>query len=45
MMDNDPKHTSGYAAEWMNENAVNWRKIPAESPDLKSQPYRTFGMN
>ena len=34
MMDNDPKHTSGYAAEWMSENAVNWWKTPAESPDL-----------
>ena len=34
MMDNDPKHISGYAAEWMSENAVNWWKTPAESPDL-----------
>ena len=23
MMDNDPKHTSGYAADWMRENGVN----------------------
>ena len=34
MMDNDPKHTSGYAADWMRENSVNWWKTPAESPDL-----------
>ena len=34
MMDNDPKHTSGYAADWMRENGVNWWKTPAESPDL-----------
>jgi transposase len=31
MMDNDPKHTSGYAAEWMRRNSVNWWKTP---PDL-----------
>ena len=34
MMDNNPKHTSGYAADWMRENGVNWWKTPAESPDL-----------
>ena len=34
MMDNDPKHTSGYAADWMRENSENWWKTPAESPDL-----------
>ena len=34
MMDNDPKHTSGYAADWMRENSVNWWKTPPESPDL-----------
>ena len=34
MMDNDPKHTSGYAAEWIRGNSVNWWKTPAESPDL-----------
>ena len=34
MMDNDPKHTSGYAADWMTNNSVNWWKTPPESPDL-----------
>ena len=34
MQDNDPKHTSGYAAEYMREHGVNWWKTPAESPDL-----------
>ena len=34
MMDNNPKHTSGYAADWTRENDVNWWKTPAESPDL-----------
>ena len=34
MMDNDPKHTSGYAAEWMRRNSINWWKTPAESPVL-----------
>ena len=33
MMD-DPKHTSGYAADWMRENSVNWWKTLAESTDL-----------
>ena len=32
MMDNDPKHTSGYVAEWMRRNFINWWKTPAESP-------------
>ena len=41
MMDNDPKHTSGYATDWIRDNSVNWWKTPAEFPDLK----RTFGMN
>ena len=36
MMDNDLKHTSGYAADWMRENGVNWCKIPAKSPDLRT---------
>ena len=26
--------TSGYAADWMKENGVNWSKTPVESPDL-----------
>lgn len=34
MQDNDPKHTSGYAGEWMKDHGVNWWKTPAESPDL-----------
>ena len=34
MQDNDPKHTSLYAKEWIDENGVNWWKTPAESPDL-----------
>lgn len=34
MQDNDPIHTSGYAAEWLRTNGVNWWKTPAESPDL-----------
>ena len=34
MMDNDSKHTSGSAADWMKENSVNRWKTPAESPDL-----------
>ena len=24
MMDNDPKHSSGYAADCMRDNSVNW---------------------
>ena len=32
--DNDPKHTSRFAKEFLAENAVNWWKTPAESPDL-----------
>ena len=34
MQDNDPKHTSLYAKEWIDDNEVNWWKTPAESPDL-----------
>ena len=34
MQDNDPKHTSRYADQWMKDNDVNWWKTPAESPDL-----------
>ena len=34
MQDNDPKHVSVYAREWMEENQVNWWKTPPESPDL-----------
>lgn len=34
MQDNDPKHTSRYAQWWYEDNAVNWWKTPASSPDL-----------
>lgn len=34
MQDNDPKHTSGYAQQFLIDNRVNWWKTPAESPDL-----------
>ena len=34
MMDNDPKHTSRYAAAWMNAYGINWWRTPAESPDI-----------
>ena len=36
MQDNDPKHTSGYTADWMKDKSINWWRTPAESPDLKS---------
>lgn len=32
--DNDPKHTSRYAKEYMKEKGINWWRTPAESPDL-----------
>ena len=34
MQDNDPKHTSVYGREFLEENGVNWWKTPAESPDM-----------
>ena len=34
IQDNDPKHTSGHAAQWMKDNDINWWKTLAESPDL-----------
>ena len=34
MQGNDPKHTSGYAQEWLVQNGVNWWRTPAESPDI-----------
>ena len=34
MQDNDPKHTSWYAVQWMVNNGVNWWRTPPESPDI-----------
>ena len=34
MQDNDPKHASNMAKDWLQEKSVNWWKTPAESPDL-----------
>ena len=34
MQDNDPKHVSAYARDFMVEKGVHWWKTPAESPDL-----------
>ena len=34
MQDNDPKHTSGHANNYLTEHNINWWKTPAESPDL-----------
>ncbi|KAL5457671.1 hypothetical protein EMCRGX_G034956 [Ephydatia muelleri] len=34
MADNDPKHTSKLAQQFLNEKQVNWWRTPAESPDL-----------
>ena len=34
MQDNDPKHTSRYALQWMADNGVNWWKTPPESSDI-----------
>ena len=34
MADNDPKHTSIYATDWLKNNGINWWRTPAESPDL-----------
>ena len=32
MQDNDPKHTSRLARQFMNDNGVYWWKTPPESP-------------
>jgi len=32
--DNDPKHTSRYAKDYIDEKGINWFKTPASSPDL-----------
>ena len=34
MQDNDPKHVSRYAQDFLANSDVNWWKTPAESPDL-----------
>ena len=34
MQDNDPKHTSGLASEYLDNHGINWWKTPPESPDL-----------
>ena len=34
MVDNDPKHTSNAATNYLLENGINWWRTPAESPDL-----------
>ena len=34
MQDNDPKYTSGYAKDWIEEKEINCWKTPPESPDL-----------
>ncbi len=34
MQDNDPKHTSVHAWDFMEDKGINWWKTPAESPDL-----------
>ena len=32
--DNDPKHTSHYARDFIEDKEINWFKTPAVSPDL-----------
>ena len=34
MADNDPKHTSRHAQQYLEEKQINWWRTPAESPDL-----------
>ena len=34
MQDNDPKHTSRRAADFLEEEGINWWKTPPESPDM-----------
>ena len=32
--DNDPKHCSGLAQDYLEENGINWWRTPPESSDL-----------
>jgi len=34
MQDNDPKHRSKLAQDFLKDNNINWWKTPPESPDL-----------
>ena len=34
IQDNDPKHTSKFASNWMAAHGINWFRTPPESPDL-----------
>ena len=34
MADNDPKHTSNVAKQFLEDNGIYWWRTPAESPDL-----------
>ncbi len=34
MQDNDPKHTSNYAKDFIATSGIQWMKTPAESPDM-----------
>ena len=34
IQDNNPKHTSRHAQQWIDDNCVNWWRTPAESPDM-----------
>lgn len=34
MQDNDPKHSSNMAKQWLEDKSINWWKTPAESPDM-----------
>ena len=40
MMDNDPKHCSNYAHDFMDRNGVDWWRTPAESPDMNSTEHQ-----
>ena len=34
MQDNDPKHTSQAAGQFIEDNGMDWWRTPPESPDL-----------